>query len=91
MIYVTWEPTASDLSEKFSDFLMYNTVASLKESFSLMGRRFIGQPRKLQIANGIARYDREHPLEVLSVSPCLARASKTSTSASTTLTASSTR
>ena len=65
MIYTQYKPTAKDLSEKFADFLQYDTIPHLKHAFSLMGRRFIGQPRKLQIANGIARYVREHPLDVL--------------------------
>ena len=30
-----------------------------------MGRRFIGQPRKAQVAYGIAKYVREYPLDVL--------------------------
>lgn len=65
MIYNSKQPTALDLSEKFSDFLQYDTVAHMKEAFSLMGRRFIGQPRKAQVAYGIAKYVREHPLDVL--------------------------
>ena len=44
---------------------MHDTVANMKSAFSLMGRRFIGQPRKQQVANGIAKYVREHPLDVL--------------------------
>lgn len=65
MIYNEKQPASSDLSDKFEDFLQYDTVAHIKEAFSLMGRRFIGQPRKSQIAKGIARYVREHPLDVL--------------------------
>lgn len=65
MIFNKKRPTDTDLSEKYSDFLQYDTIPHLKKAFSLMGRRFIGQPRKVQIANGIARYVREHPLEVL--------------------------
>lgn len=65
MIYTSYLPTTIDLSEKFADFLMHDTVANMKSAFSLMGRRFIGQPRKQQVANGIAKYVREHPLDVL--------------------------
>lgn len=65
MIFTAKKPTSFDLSDTFSDHLMYDTVAHMKEAFSLMGRRFIGQPKKQQIANGIARYVREHPLDVL--------------------------
>ena len=65
MIYNPTQPSAVDLSEKFADFLQYDTVAHMKEAFSLMGRRFVGQPRKVQVAHGIARYVREHPLDVL--------------------------
>ena len=63
MIYNSKQPTALDLSEKFSDFLQYDMVAHMKEAFSLMGRRFIGQLRKVQVAYGIAKYVREHPLD----------------------------
>ena len=65
MIYQEGKPDSSDLSEDFAEFLQYDTVHNLKKSFGLMGRRFIGQPRKKQIAHGIARYVREHPLDVL--------------------------
>ena len=65
MIFSHKKPTSSDLSEPFSDFLKWDTVAHMKEAFSLMGRRFIGQPKKAQVANGIAKYVREHPLDVL--------------------------
>ena len=65
MIYTSYLPNSIDLSEKFADFLMHDTVANMKSAFSLMGRRFIGQPRKQQVANGIAKYVREHPLDVL--------------------------
>ena len=65
MIYTSYIPNSIDLSEKFADFLMHDTVANMKSAFSLMGRRFIGQPRKQQVANGIAKYVREHPLDVL--------------------------
>ena len=65
MIYTSKKPTSQDLSEPFAVFLQWDTVAHLKEAFSLMGRRFIGQPKKSQIANGIARYVSEHPLDVL--------------------------
>ena len=65
MIYTSYLPNSIDLSEKFADFLMHDTVVNMKSAFSLMGRRFIGQPRKQQVANGIAKYVREHPLDVL--------------------------
>lgn len=65
MVFSPKRPTSSDLSEPFADFLKWDTVAHMKEAFSLMGRRFIGQPKKAQIANGIAKYVREHPLDVL--------------------------
>ncbi|MBO5624816.1 MAG: hypothetical protein J5953_03375, partial [Prevotella sp.] len=65
MIYTDKKPTSKDLSEPFAVFLQWDTVAHLKEAFSQMGRRFIGQPKKSQIANGIARYVSEHPLDVL--------------------------
>ena len=65
MIFTSFLPTSVDLSEKFSDFLMHDTVPNMKAAFSMMGRRFIGQPRKQQVANGIAKYVREHPLDVL--------------------------
>ena len=65
MIFSSKKPTSSDLSEPYADFLKWDTVAHMKEAFSLMGRRFIGQPRKAQVANGIAKYVREHPLDVL--------------------------
>jgi len=65
MIYNVKRPTPKDLSDDFAEFLQNDTVAHLKEAFSLMGRRFIGQPRKVQVAKGIARYVREHPLDVL--------------------------
>ena len=65
MIFTDRKPTTADFSEKYAEYLMYDTVQNLKESFRLMGRRFIGQPRKIQVANGIARYVREHPLDVL--------------------------
>ncbi len=65
MIYTDKKPTSNDFSEKFEDYLQYDTIANLKKSFSLMGRRFVGQPRKAQIARGIAKYVREHPQDVL--------------------------
>ena len=65
MIFSQKKPSSSDLSEPFADFLMWDTVVHMKEAFSMMGRRFIGQPKKAQIANGIAKYVREYPLDVL--------------------------
>lgn len=65
MIYTDIKPTPADLSEKYAEFLMYDTVPHLKDSFSLMGRRFIGQPRKIQVANGIAKYVWVHSQDVL--------------------------
>ena len=65
MIFSQKKPSSSDLSEPFADFLMWDTVVHMKEAFSMMGRRFIGQPKKAQVANGIAKYVREHPLDVL--------------------------
>ena len=65
MIFTSKKPTSIDLSEKFDEFLAYDIIANLKDSFSLMGRRFMGQPRKSQIVKGIAKYVREHPLDVL--------------------------
>ena len=65
MLTIDHIPTHRDLSEAFTEFLRHDTVANLKQAFSLMGRRFVGQPRKEQVAVGIAKYVREHPLDVL--------------------------
>ena len=65
MIFTDKKPTAVELADSFADFLMYDTVVHQKEAFSQMGRRFIGQPKKRQVANGIAKYVKEHPLDVL--------------------------
>ena len=43
MIYNVKRPTPKDLSDDFAEFLQNDTVAHLKEAFSLMGRRFIGK------------------------------------------------
>ena len=63
MIYSKIEPT--NLSTPLAFLLEQDTVKNLKHGFSLMGRRFIGQPKKSQICRGIAKYVKEHPLDVL--------------------------
>ena len=54
-----------DLSRPYEEMLEVSTIASLNKAFGIMGRRFVGRPRKAQVVKGIARYVREHPLDVL--------------------------
>lgn len=54
-----------DLSRPYEEMLEVSTIASLNKAFGMMGRRFVGRPRKAQVVKGIAHYVREHPLDVL--------------------------
>lgn len=47
------------------EILQVSTIDSLNKAFSLMGYRFKGKPRKVQIAKGIVKHIKENPREVL--------------------------
>ena len=65
MIRTFEKPDSFALSIEYDNLLQVDTIANLKEGFGLLGMRFTGQPRKVQIASMYAEYVRNNPAEVL--------------------------